>query len=149
MYEQRQAGRKVHGRENNWMPFSHFPWQWQLQTYWTLNPPLTTLSPASPSPQSQWHWRLRRRARWGKMRCFHRFFVTPCGVIVVYFGTPLACRYVYGLINKLKCCRWLPQWWSGRRWQPSFFWWFCTWWWEQQSSDPWSSPMRGKQVKER
>lgn len=54
--------------------------------------------------------------------------------------------YVCGLIDQLKCCRWLPQWWNGRQWQPSFFWWFCTWWWEQPSSDPWNSLTRGTQV---
>ena len=51
------------------------------------------------------------------------------------------------MIDQLKCCRWLPQWWNGRRWRPSFFWWSCTWWWEQQSSDPWSSLTRGRREK--
>lgn len=117
------------------MLFSRFPWQWQFHAYWTLHPPLTTPSPASPFPQSQSHWLPRRRVRWEKKRKESR--------ICVFAQEAHVCLW---MTDQLKSCRWLLQWWNGRRWQPSFFWWFCIWWWEQQSSDSWSSLTRGRQV---
>ena len=125
-----------------------FPSQWQLQTYWTLNPPLTTLSPASPSPQSQSHWLLERKVRWeekSKPRPPKWFLKNASRVLLDMLVD--TSPYVFALIEQLKCCRWLPRWWSGRQWQPSFFWWFCTWWWELQYSDLWSSLMRGRLLK--
>lgn len=93
--------------------FSHFPWQWQHQTYWTLNPPLTIPSPASPSPQSQSHWLLGRRVRWEKKETSPDFksnfiyvfftvqeqnFPLKCGIISGYFRRPPV-RTVCGLID--------------------------------------------------
>ena len=75
------------------MPFSHFPWQWQLQTYWTLNPPLTTRSPASPSPQSQSHWLPGRRARWDKKSNFFISFFTRCLFHSGRHTCPYTCYY--------------------------------------------------------
>lgn len=43
--------------------FSHIHWQWQLRTYWTRNPLLTTTIPASPSPPSHSQRHLNRRGR--------------------------------------------------------------------------------------
>lgn len=43
--------------------FSHIHWQWQLRTYWTRNPLLTTPIPASPSPPSHSQRHLNRRGR--------------------------------------------------------------------------------------